>query len=130
MDCLNKDRNYPVLKYFTRKEFECPTLAGSGDFMDSAFLHQLDQAREFAQIPFKITSGYRSESHNNKVGGVKGSSHCKGLAADIYIRDSVSRYKILTALIKAKFTRIGIGEYFIHVDSDTTKTSNVCWQYY
>lgn len=130
MDFLDRDRNYPPLKYFNRDEFDSPDEKGSGKYMDSAFLHQLDKARDIAGIAFKINSGYRTEYYNNKIGGVKSSSHCKGLAADIYIKDSVSRFKILTALLEAKFTRIGIGEYFIHVDSDSNKASKVCWHYY
>lgn len=35
--------------------------------------------------PIQITSGYRSPSHNQKIGGAKGSMHCLGIAADISV---------------------------------------------
>ena len=37
--------------------------------MDKAFLELLDQAREKAGVPFKITSGYRTKEWNLKAGG-------------------------------------------------------------
>ena len=44
-------------------------MVGSGEAMDKEFLSRLDQARSLADIPFRITSGYRSEAHNLKVVG-------------------------------------------------------------
>ena len=94
----------------------------------------LDNAREIAGIPFKINSGYRTESHNAKVGGKpktntsKGSSHMYGLAADIGCTDSVTRQKIITALVKVGFTRAGIAQSFVHVDLDNDKP-NAIWLY-
>jgi uncharacterized protein YcbK (DUF882 family) len=117
------------MKYFKLSEFDSPDLVGSGEAMDKEFLSKLDQARSLAGVPFKITSGYRSEAHNRKVGGVSGSSHTKGLAADIACTDSVKRHKIITSLLKAGFTRIGIAKTFIHVDNDPSKPANVTWLY-
>jgi len=133
----DKDRNYPVLKYFKRSEFACPTDADSGENMDAAFLQRLDKARSKANTPFKINSGYRSPAHNTAVGGVKNSSHmnipCN--AADIAVKDSRQRFIILVALMSVGFTRFGIGKNFIHVDSDDKKNGgdkspNVIWHYY
>ena len=53
----------------------------------------------------------------------------KGLAVDIVVRNSGQRYKILMGLIGAGFNRFGIGENFLHVDKDETKSSNVVWGY-
>ena len=63
------------MKYFKLSEFDSPDLVGSGEAMDREFLSKLDQARSLCDIPFKITSGYRTEAHNKKVGGVSNSSH-------------------------------------------------------
>ena len=71
------------MKYFTLDEFDCPSLPNSGKNMDSSFLAKLEKAREIAGIPFKITSGYRTKTHNEEVGGVPNSSHLIGVAADI-----------------------------------------------
>ena len=122
-----------TLKYFDLSEFDCPCEEGSGKYMDENFLIKLDRARDIAGIPFKINSGYRCPEHNKKVGGVSNSSHtnipCN--AADISAKDSKSRFVIINALLQAGFTRIGIGETFVHCDTDTYKKSpNVCWTYY
>jgi zinc D-Ala-D-Ala carboxypeptidase len=127
----DKLRNMNI-KYFNLSEFDCPTDSGSGENMCLEFLGKLDKARELAGIPFKINSGYRTLKHNTAVGGVKNSSHtnipCN--AADIHIKDSASRYKIIQSAIKVGFNRIGIGKNFIHLDTDKKKSPNIIWHYY
>ena len=119
-----------TLKYFSYEEFESPDLPNSGFAnMDRDFLSKLDRAREIAQIPFKINSGYRTDTHNEKVGGQLNSSHRFGYAADIAIRNSRERHDILAALQDAGFNRFGIASGFIHVDNDPQKTPNVLWTY-
>ena len=76
-----------------------------------------------------LTSGYRTKSHNKKVGGVKSSSHTKGLAVDIACVDSRSRFIIINALEEVGFNRLGIGKTFIHCDIDIDKPKNVYWLY-
>ena len=115
-------------KFFSLSEFDCPSLPDSGINMDSQFLTKLEQAREIAGIPFKITSGYRTKDHNAEVGGVPNSSHLIGVAADIAVSSGADRYIILSALIKAGFKRIGVAKTFIHCDTDETKSNSV-WTY-
>jgi len=114
--------------HFESNEFNSPDLPNSGINMDNAFLQMLDDARGIAGIPFKITSGYRSAEHNQKVGGVKNSSHLVGKAADIGVGSGNERYIILDALIKAGFRRMGVAKTFIHCDNDETKSNSV-WTY-
>ena len=116
------------MKYFTLDEFDSPDYKGSGVNMDDNFLELLNNAREIAGIPFKITSGYRTENHNKKVGGVSNSSHLNGFAADIAIGSGQERYIVLNALIKAGFKRLGIAKTFIHCDTDISKSNSV-WTY-
>ena len=117
------------MKYFKLSEFDSPDLVGSGEAMDRDFLSRLDQARSLCDIAFKITSGYRTEDHNRKVGGVSNSSHTKGLAADIACTNSSARHIIVTALLKVGLNRIGIADTFIHVDRDPSKVANVICTY-
>jgi zinc D-Ala-D-Ala carboxypeptidase len=122
------------MKYFTINEFDSPDAIGSGENMDKEFLSRVDQARSIAQIPFKITSGFRTQQYNEDLlaRGYKASansSHMKGLAVDIACNDSSRRHKIITALMKAGLNRIGIADTFIHVDADTDKPANVIWTY-
>ena len=115
-----------ALKYFKLSEFD--DAPGTGKNMKKDFLTKLDKARAIADVPFKITSGYRSKETNKRVGGVSTSSHLKGLAADISCKDSSTRQKIVNALIQAGFTRIGIADTFIHCDTDKDKQEAI-WLY-
>ena len=99
------------------------------DKMDSNFLKLLDEAREVAEIPFVINSAWRSEDKNREVGGSPNSSHLKGLAVDIHVSDSRSRFIILEALMSVGFNRIGIADTFIHVDLSVDKSQRVIWTY-
>ena len=118
------------LKYFKLSEFSSPDEPNSGSKMDKQFLEKLDYARHNAGIPFKINSGYRTENHNDNVLKARiGSSHKKGLAADIGYNGSRDRYIILNALMEVGITRFGIAKSFIHCDLDNSKDSNVIWLY-
>ena len=96
--------------------------------MNKNFLFVLDEAREFAGIPFIINSAYRSPNHPLSVKNPT-SSHIKGLAVDIKATDNATRFKIVEALISVGFTRIGIADTFIHVDLDFDKRQNIIWTY-
>ena len=98
------------------------------DNMNVDFLAKLDEAREYANIPFIINSAYRSPSHPESIKNPT-SSHIKGLAVDISVKDSITRFMVLNALIAVGFNRIGIAGTFIHVDLDLDKSQNVIWTY-
>lgn len=123
-------------KHFNYKEFDCKSGKGKGiDNMDKEFICLLDDARGIAEVPFKITSGYRTPEYNKALleqgyKGSKNSSHTKGLAADIYAKDSFTRFKIVTALMIVGINRIGIGNNFVHCDIDEDKSQQVLWTYY
>jgi uncharacterized protein YcbK (DUF882 family) len=117
------------MKYFEYEEFDSPDIQGSGQFMDTRLLNMIDEAREIYGKPIHITSGYRTESHNRKVGGVDSSSHLKGLAVDVACVRSNDRFKMLNALLEVGFNRIGVASTFIHVDIDKDKSQNVIWTY-
>ena len=113
--------------HFTAKEFACPE---TGEALVSCDLVvMLDKARTFAATPFTITSGYRSPAHNRKVGGVPGSAHTKGLAADIAAPNNKARHDIVRGLIEAGCVRIGIGKGFVHADVDLDKPWPRLWTY-
>ena len=122
------------MKYFNYNEFDSPDFENSGRNMDSDFIAMLDNAREIAGVPFKITSGFRTKEYNEILAkkGYKASpnsSHLRGLAVDIAATDSVTRFKIVSAALQAGINRIGIANTFIHLDCDTSKTNSVIWTY-
>lgn len=117
------------LQYFRLEEFDSPDEPGSGRRMCGDFLFMLDEARDIAQVPFRITSGVRSISHNKAVGGTENSSHLRGKAADIACTDSATRFRIVAALLAVGFNRVGVHPRFIHIDNDEIKTPGVVWLY-
>ena len=117
------------MRYFTYEEFDSPDVPGSGHQMRDEFLEKLDLARGIAGVPFRINSGMRSYDWNRRVGGSENSSHLTGWAADISATSSNRRFLIVKALMEVGFTRIGIGDTFVHVDSDVDKVENCTWLY-
>jgi len=86
------------MKYFTYSEFDSPDIPGSGHEMEDIFLEKLDLAREQSGVPYVINSGFRTAEHNAEVGGVSGSSHLTGWAADIRADSSNRRFLILRGM--------------------------------
>lgn len=58
----------------------------------------LDKVREKLAMPITVTSGYRSEAVNRKVGGVANSQHTKGEAVDLVCRDNARLFNILKTM--------------------------------
>lgn len=117
-----------VPRYFSEKEMNrCNPPCSLAD-MDDAFMIGLDNARHEAGIPFVLNSAYRSVQHELFKGRDGTSSHCAGIAVDIRCNTSVTRLKVLRALLAEGFTRIGIAQDFIHVDADWKKPQCI-WLY-
>lgn len=92
----------------------------SRDGADKVLVHPalvslLETIREHFGRPVIVNSGYRSPSHNRRVGGAKNSRHVMGLAADIVVKG------IPPAEVAAYVETLepgGLGRYanFVHVD--------------
>lgn len=115
-------------RYFSEGEFA--RLGCSLQDMQQDFMRLLDECRSLAGIPFVLTSAYRSPEHNAQVGGVGGSAHTKGRAADIKAYNGTTRWKIVSAAMRVGFRRIGIGNGFVHLDNDDTLPNPVIFTYY
>ena len=116
-----------TLKYFNREEFTCKCGCG-GNEIDGQLLEMLDKSRGIAKIPFIVSSGFRCENHPESVKNPN-SSHIKGLAVDIKCVDSMTRAKIMDALVYVGFERFGLHKSFIHTDIDKGKASPVICLY-
>lgn len=112
------------LKHFKKEEFECKCGCGFNNINDELVLI-LENAREFANVPFKINCGVRCEKHNKEVGGVEDSAHIKGLAVDISTRSDSLRFAIVEAVLKVGFSRVLMYDTFVHVDMDLTKPNPI-----
>ena len=117
-----------LTRHFSVSEIRCK--CGCGEIsLNLDLLKMLEVARTIAHIPFIIISWCRCKKHNKAVRGVVGSSHLKGLAVDIEADTVAKRRLIYNALKQAGFARFGIGNSFIHVDIDDSKTSPATWRY-
>jgi uncharacterized protein YcbK (DUF882 family) len=97
--------------------------------MDHRFLELLDRIRGDAGIPFRINSGYRTSAHNEDVGGKANSAHTKGFAVDIFALSSKDKFTIVSAALRNGVNRIGVGNTFVHIDTDPSLPKNVIWIY-
>jgi len=113
---------------FSRNEFEYP----GSPHMQARFMGKLQAARSisrtmcrdlgYSEIKFVINSGARNEERNRRVGGRLDSTHLYACACDIKYNTSRELWLIVKSLILAGFTRIGLGETFIHVDDGEHET--------
>ena len=69
-------------KNFKVSEFTCHCGCGY-NVIDQRIIDMAQTIREALGVPVHVNSGCRCEEHNAKVGGVKGSKHTKGKAADL-----------------------------------------------
>lgn len=106
-------------------EFACHD--GSDTILISSDLVRiLQNIREHFGKAVSITSAYRNEAYNSKIGGAKSSYHVKGMAADITV-SGVSNRDV--AIYAATITN-GVGLYnytggFVHVD---VRPNRYLWQ--
>jgi len=111
-----KEGHLEAIKYFKVREFACKD---GSDFilLSPELLDVLYRIRLHFNAPVMITSGYRTESYNKKVGGARDSKHVKGIAADIVVK-GVSPSKVAAYADLLMPDKGGIGEYrtFVHVD--------------
>jgi len=87
----------------------------------------LQALRNYLNVSISVTgSGYRTISHNKKVGGAKNSQHLTASAADInaYNYEPEQLAEVIELLIlKGEMKQGGIGVYagFVHYDIRGTK---------
>lgn len=99
---------------------DCPHCGGL-NLCIPALVDALEDLRTVAgDRPIAVDSAYRCPWHNKAVGGVNGSEHTRGTAADIRIHGMTAREMYLAAQTVPGFRRGGIGvathQGYIHVD--------------
>lgn len=87
------------MEFFRFEEFACrccgripPGVRGN---IEALVDNVLDPARRVFGGPVSVNSGYRCPKHNAEVGGVSGSQHLKGEAADICCSDNERLARII-----------------------------------
>lgn len=116
--------------YFRPYEFRCRCGCGGGYAdMDAPFLERLTIARWHAGVPFVLNSAFRCPAWNAHpdVRGEPDSAHLSGHAVDISATYGKLRFRVVSGLLAAGFTRMGIYPWGIHVDDDPTKPEGTIW---
>lgn len=112
-----KHGDLKLSSYFKVSEFACKD--GSDTIIiDSELIDILHSIRVFFNKPVNITSGYRTEKYDKKVGGSGYGYHTKGRAVDIYI-EGVSPIAIGVYALEllGNHGGIEIGNDYCHIDT-------------
>lgn len=81
----NNNLSWDNIKHFKKTEFTCKCGCGLNN-IDLKLVKVLEEIRNHFGQPCTVTSGCRCKTHNARVGGVQGSRHVVGKAADIYVK--------------------------------------------
>lgn len=85
---------------------------------------QVRQVFKLAECTYKITSGFRTPEHNQRVGGVKNSYHLTNRARDVISKCSAKA--VITAAQKLGLCVIVYNNHF-HIDN---RKEGGCFVYY
>lgn len=120
---LKKHGNIKLSENFKVREFR------SRDGADKILICEklvtlLQKMRDkFGEI--NISSAYRTATYNRKIGGVSGSQHLYGLAADITIQDTSRLLEAAQYAEKIGFKGVGLDDKyqnFLHLDTRKSKS--------
>lgn len=113
---VKRDGTKALSTNFKVKEFKC------NDGTDTVFIAPslvtlLQEARNYFNAPITISSAYRTDSYNTKVGGATYSQHKYGTAADIVVKGKTPK-TVYDWFDKKLGNSGGVGLYksFVHVD--------------
>ena len=120
---LKKDGDLKLSENFKVREFRSRDGADK-ILIDDKLAKLLQKMRDkFGEI--NISSAYRTATYNKKVGGVSGSQHLYGLAADITIKDKTRLLEAAQYAEKIGFTGVGLDDKyqkFLHLDTRKNKS--------
>ena len=111
-------------KNFKVSEFSCHCGCGY-NIIDQRVINMAQTIRDALGVPVRVNSGCRCEKHNASpvVGGVQGSFHTKGLAADLSCSLGAKRLFAVVADLKVKgklpeldYAILYIKKDFVHID--------------
>ena len=103
--------------HFRRSEARCPCCGRS--ITKRRLVDALEKLRhKCGNVPIKVNSWYRCEEWNERVGGVPGSKHLLGEAADIVVQglEPVEVAELAEQVCEFRHGGIGVYQNFVHVD--------------
>ena len=125
-----KSSSTKLSKNFNAREFRCglgsPCSSCTTTLVDELLVEYLQKIRDYFGAEVEITSGYRCDSYNRRIGGATGSRHSRGMAADIVVRGVAPR-RVAAYAEYIGVKGIGLYEtaadgYFTHIDTRETKS--------
>ena len=124
---FKKGDSAQISKNFQYKEFDCQ---GKGccstTIIDEKLVEYVQRIRDHFGKPVTITSPYRCEVHNRRVGGATKSYHMQGRAADIVVQGvssrEVAKYAESIGILGIGLYETSADGYFTHIDTRTTKS--------
>ena len=124
---FKKGNSAQISKNFQYKEFDCQ---GKGccstTIIDEKLVEYVQRIRDHFGKPVTITSPYRCEVHNKRVGGATRSYHMQGKAADIVVQGvssrEVAKYAESIGILGIGLYETSADGYFTHIDTRTTKS--------
>ena len=109
-------------KHFKVAEFACKCGCGF-NIIDQRVIDMAEIIREAIGCPVHVNSGCRCEKRNVASGGVQGSFHTKGLAADLSCTIGAKKLFAVVADLKARwklpdldYAILYIQKDFVHID--------------
>lgn len=124
---FQKGRKDKITANFQYREFDCQ---GSGcctsTIIDEQLVRYVQKIRDHFGKPITITSPYRCETHNRRVGGASRSYHMQGKAADIVVQGvssrEVAKYAESIGILGIGLYETASDGYFTHIDTRTSKS--------
>jgi hypothetical protein len=122
-----KGQAVKVSDHFYSTEFDCH---GSGccsqTVVNDKLPVHLEMIRNHFKVPVTITSPYRCQTHNSRVGGAVGSRHSKGDACDIVVKGvpprTVAQYCESIGILGIGLYETQSDGYFVHIDERDYKS--------
>mgnify|MGYP002623785122 CR=1 FL=1 len=115
-------------KNFKVSEFACKCCGANK--IEQKLMDMCQVIRDKMGIPLYVSSGYRCVKHNGEVGGVKGSYHTKGLAADLSCSQkalniflAVHELYITGQLPELSYCTLYLSKNFVHIDYGNKRMS-------
>ena len=109
-------------KNFSVSEFSCHCGCGY-NVVDQRVIYMAQVIRDAIGVPVHVNSGCRCEKRNAAAGGVKGSFHTKGLAADLSCCAGAKKLFAVIADLKARgklpdmeYAILYVQKDFVHID--------------
>lgn len=113
-----------MTEHFSDKSLSCPCCGESK--MSPDFMEALEAFRVEYGEPIILNSAYRCPDHNLAVGGVAGSYHVLGRAADLSAPTVKQRMKFMELAKRHGLLGVGLGHNFVHLDN---RTKSTFWTY-